>query len=219
LTNSCSEGIICQDGIFRELCGSADEPPPTPSLKHQKSTPSKEGTLPLKQGLIQVYTGDGKGKTTAALGLAMRAAGQGLKVYIIQFMKGWPHYGELETIKLIPNITLRQFGRPDFVDRENPASEDIRGAKEALEEARRALVSGEYDLLILDELNVALDFGLLSLEEVLSLLEEKPPNVELVITGRNAHPEIIKRAHLVTEMKEIKHPYREGLLGRKGIEY
>jgi len=175
--------------------------------------------MPLERGLIQVYTGNGKGKTTAALGLAMRAAGQGLKVYIIQFMKGWPHYGELETVKLIPNITLRQFGTPNFVYKGRATQEDIEGAKAALEEAHRAMRSGEYDVIILDELNVALDFELVSLEDVLSLLDKKPENVELVLTGRNAHPEIIKRAHLVTEMKEIKHPFRQGISGRKGIEY
>lgn len=175
--------------------------------------------MPLERGLIQVYTGNGKGKTTAALGLAMRAAGQGLKVYIIQFMKGWPHYGELETVKLIPNITLRQFGTPEFVRKGQATQRDIEGARAAMEEARRAMRSGEYDVIVLDELNVALDFGLVSLEDVLALLEEKPENVELVITGRNAHPEVIKRAQLVTEMREVKHPFRQGISARKGIEY
>lgn len=175
--------------------------------------------MPLERGLIQVYTGNGKGKTTAALGLAMRAAGQGLRVYIIQFMKGWPHYGELETVKLIPNITLQQFGTPNFVYKGRATEEDIKGAKAALAEARRAMHSGDYDVIILDELNVALDFELVSLEEVLSLLDEKPEKVELVITGRNAHPQVIERAHLVTEMREVKHPFQQGVPGRKGIEY
>ncbi len=175
--------------------------------------------MSLKKGLIQVYTGDGKGKTTAALGLALRAAGHGFKVYIIQFMKGWPHYGELKAVEFLPGVTLRQFGGPHFVDRNNPSPEDIRMAREALQEARRAMLSGDYDIVILDEINVALDFGLIPLEEVIALLEEKPEGVELVLTGRNAHPEIIRRAHLVTEMKEVKHPYREGISARKGIEF
>ncbi|MCS7286184.1 MAG: cob(I)yrinic acid a,c-diamide adenosyltransferase [Anaerolineae bacterium] len=175
--------------------------------------------MSLKKGLIEVYTGDGKGKTTAALGLALRAAGHGLKTCIIQFMKGWPNYGELKSVGNIPEITLRQFGGPHFVDRNNPSLQDIEMAHEALEEARRAMLSGQYDIIVLDEINVALDFGLLSLEEVIALLEEKPEGVELILTGRNAHPEIIKRAHLVTEMKEVKHPYREGIVARKGIDY
>jgi len=175
--------------------------------------------MPLERGLIQVYTGHGKGKTSAALGLALRAAGHGLRVHIIQFMKGWPHYGELEAVKALPNITIKQFGRPDFVDKNNPDPEDIRLAHEALEEGRRAMLSGEYDIVVLDELNVALDFGLVSLEEVLSLFDRKPPEVELVLTGRRAHPEVVRRADLVTEMLDIKHPYHEGVPARKGIEY
>jgi cob(I)alamin adenosyltransferase len=175
--------------------------------------------MSLDKGLIQVYTGDGKGKTTAALGLAMRAAGQGLKVYIVQFMKGWPHYGELTTVGQQPNITIKQFGRPDFVDKENPDPVDVRLAQEALDQAREVVKGGEYDLVILDEVNVALEWKLLRLEDVLSLLEEKPEHVELVLTGRYAHPEVIARADLVTEMREVKHPYQRGLSGRRGIDY
>jgi cob(I)alamin adenosyltransferase len=173
----------------------------------------------LKQGLIQVYTGSGKGKTTAALGLALRAAGHDLQVYIVQFMKGWPHYGELVSVQHLPNVTLRQFGRPDFVNREHPNPEDIRLAHEALEHAGQIVASGDYDLVILDEVNVALDYGLIGLDDLLSLLEAKPEHVELVLTGRGAHPEIVKLADLVTEMLAIKHPYDAGVPGRKGIEY
>ncbi|MFQ6001358.1 MAG: cob(I)yrinic acid a,c-diamide adenosyltransferase, partial [Anaerolineae bacterium] len=115
----------------------------------------------LKRGLVQVYTGEGKGKTTAALGLAMRAAGHGLRVYIIQFMKGWPNYGELKTVGGHPRITLRQFGRPEFVDPEKPEPVDREMAQEALREARQVLTSGSYDLVILDEVNVALKYGLI----------------------------------------------------------
>lgn len=175
--------------------------------------------MPLEKGLIQVYTGLGKGKTTAALGLALRAAGHGLKVHIVQFMKGWPNYGELVSIQKLPNVTIRQFGRPEFVDKDNPDPEDIRHAQEALAHARRVMLSGECDILVLDEINVALDFGLIELSDVLSLLDEKPEKVELVLTGRNAPLEIVKRADLVTEMLLIKHPYYEVLKARRGIEY
>ncbi|MBM4431099.1 MAG: cob(I)yrinic acid a,c-diamide adenosyltransferase, partial [Chloroflexi bacterium] len=170
-------------------------------------------------GLVQVYTGDGKGKTTAALGLALRAAGQGLQVYIVQFMKGWPDYGELVALRHQPNITLVQFGRPDFVDRDNPDPRDVQMAQEALQHVLDVLSDGRYDVVVLDEINVALDYGLLSLQRVLALLEAKPGHVELVLTGRNAHPEVIRRADLVTEMRLIKHPYEAGIAGRRGIEY
>jgi cob(I)alamin adenosyltransferase len=170
-------------------------------------------------GLIHVYTGDGKGKTTAAMGQAMRAAGQGFKVYIVQFMKGWPYYGELDTVGEHPNITLKQFGRPDFVNKEHPEPVDIRMAQEALDHAREIVTSGKYDLVILDEVNVALEWKLIELQDLLSLLDERPEGVELILTGRYAHPDVIARADLVTEMREIKHPYRKGLLSRRGIDY
>jgi cob(I)alamin adenosyltransferase len=175
--------------------------------------------MPLERGLIEVYTGSGKGKTTAALGLALRASGHGLKVCIVQFMKGWPDYGELEGVKHLPTVTLRQFGRAEFVDRDNPDPDDVRMAHDALRHAGEAMESGEYDILVLDEINVALDFGLIALEEVLRLLDAKPPTLELVLTGRNAHAEIIRRADLVAEMLNIKHPFSEGVEARKGIEY
>jgi cob(I)alamin adenosyltransferase len=175
--------------------------------------------MPLEKGLIQVYTGPGKGKTTAALGLALRAAGQDMKVCIIQFLKGWPHYGELTSVEKLPNITLRQFGRPDFVNKDNPDPEDVGQAHQALDHARQTLASGNYDVVILDEINVALDYNLIELGEVLALVEGKPEKVELVLTGRGAHPEIVRRADLVTEMLDIKHPFDEGVRGRRGIEY
>ncbi len=175
--------------------------------------------MALERGLIEVYTGDGKGKTTAALGLALRAAGHGMQVYIVQFMKGWPHYGELEALQHQPNVTLVQFGRPDFVDRDNPDPQDVRMAQEALQHSLDVLSTGEYDVVILDEINVALDYGLISLDQVLMLLDARPPHVELVLTGRGAHPQVMQRADLVTEMVEVKHPYQTGVKGRKGIEY
>ncbi len=170
-------------------------------------------------GLIQVFTGDGKGKTTAALGQAMRAAGHGFKVYIVQFMKGWPSYGELKTVGQHPNITIKQFGRPDFVDHDSPEPVDVRMAQEALEHSRDIVMSAEYDLVILDEVNVALEWKLIGIDDLLALMEEKPAQVELILTGRYAHPEVIDRADQVTEMREIKHPYSRGLLGRRGIDY
>jgi cob(I)alamin adenosyltransferase len=178
-----------------------------------------DGGHGLERGIVQVYTGNGKGKTTAALGLALRAAGQGLRVHIVQFMKGWPYYGELGALQHQSNITLVQFGRAGFVNRENPAPEDVQLAKEALRHCLDVLRQGQYDVVILDEINVALDFHLISLEEVLALFEARPPHVELVLTGRNAHPQVIARADLVTEMVEVKHPYPTGVQGRKGIEY
>jgi cob(I)alamin adenosyltransferase len=171
------------------------------------------------KGMIHVYTGDGKGKTTAALGLGMRAAGHGKKVLMVQFMKGRTNYGELESAKRVPGFCIVQFGRPDFVDRKNPDPRDIEGAGEALSYALEAAKLRSCDLLILDELNVALDFGLVSLGEVKDFLAEKPEKMEIVITGRNAHPDIIELADLVTEMREVRHYYRKGVQARQGIEH
>lgn len=173
----------------------------------------------LEKGLVQVYTGNGKGKTSAAFGLALRAAGRGLKVYIIQFIKGGFDYGELYVIEKIPNITLKAFGRGKFVTAKPPDNEDVKLAKEALKLANGIVKSGEYDVIILDEVNVALSLGLIGLEEVLTLIETRPVHVELVLTGRSVPGEIVKVADLVTEMKEVKHPYSKGLPARKGIEY
>ena len=173
----------------------------------------------LEKGLVQVYTGNGKGKTSAAFGLALRAAGRGLKVYIIQFIKGGFDYGELYVIDKIPNITLKAFGRGKFVTAKPPDNEDVKLAKEALKLANGIVKSGEYDVIILDEANVALSLGLIGLEEVLTLIETRPVHVELVLTGRSAPGEIVQVADLVTEMKEVKHPYQKGVEARRGIEY
>ena len=173
----------------------------------------------LKKGLVQVYTGNGKGKTSAAFGLALRAVGRGLKVYMIQFIKGGFDYGELFTVKNLPNFTLKAFGRGRFVTSKPPQKEDVDLAQEALHLAERIVHSGNYNIVILDEINVALDLNLISLEDVLELIKSKPPSLELVLTGRNAHEEVIKAADLVTEMKEIKHPFNKGIEARKGIEY
>ncbi|MBU6996315.1 MAG: cob(I)yrinic acid a,c-diamide adenosyltransferase [Theionarchaea archaeon] len=173
----------------------------------------------MEKGMIHVYTGNGKGKTTAALGLAMRAAGHGLKVYMIQFMKGRINYGELETANQIPNFEIKQVGRPDFVSKENPDPEDIRLAQEGLEHARAIIYSGHYDMVILDEINVAMDFNLVPHDVVYALLKEKPETVEIVLTGRKCPPEVVKIADYVSEVLEIKHPYMNGAQARKGIEW
>ncbi len=174
----------------------------------------------LKEGYVQIYTGDGKGKTTAALGLAFRAVGHGYRVFMIQFMKGCIEYGELETARrLAPYITIVQMGRDTFVNRENPDPVDKEWAQKGLDLAREIIRRNDVDILILDEINVAVDYGLIGLDEVISLMEERPKDMELIMTGRYAHPELMKRAHLVTEMVEIKHYY--SLLGvdaREGIE-
>ena len=174
----------------------------------------------LKRGYIQVYTGDGKGKTTAALGLAFRAVGHGMRVFIIQFMKGSIFYGELKTAEMLsPYVTIVQMGREEFVDRNNPDPKDIELAQKGLELAKKIMEKNEHDILILDEINVALDFGLVKLEQVLELMEKKPEDMELVMTGRYAHPEVVKRADLVTEMIEVRHYYAEkGVDARDGIE-
>ncbi|HEC82111.1 MAG TPA: cob(I)yrinic acid a,c-diamide adenosyltransferase [Thermoplasmatales archaeon] len=172
----------------------------------------------LEKGYVHVYTGPGKGKTTAALGLGLRAAGAGLKVYMIQFMKG-RRYSEIDAVEQLQNFTIVQFGRDEFVSKENPEQIDIDLAQQGLEHANEIIKTGEHDLVILDEINVALDYNLIPLEDTLRLIREKPEKVELVLTGRYASPELVKQADLVTEMLEIKHPFQKGVLARKGIDY
>ncbi len=174
---------------------------------------------PRFRGYVQVYTGDGKGKTTAALGLALRAAGCGLRTYIGQFMKG-QRYGELNSVRMLaPFVKIEQFGRRTFLHvTKNPDPEDIRRARRGLAECRKAMLSGGYDIVVLDEVNVAVFFNLISTADVLSLLDERPASVELVLTGRRAPAAVIRRADLVTEMKEIKHYFRRNGPARRGIE-
>ena len=171
----------------------------------------------IMKGYVQVYTGDGKGKTTAALGLALRAVGAGLRVYIAQFLKGMD-YSELHSIKKYSDlITLKQYGSACFINGK-PSDEDFRLSRLGLEESREAILSGTYELVILDEANVAVHFGLLKVEDLLELITIKPEGLELVITGRYAKPELLEKADLVTEMKEIKHYYAAGVQARIGID-
>jgi cob(I)alamin adenosyltransferase len=172
----------------------------------------------MKKGLIQIYTGDGKGKTTAALGLALRAVGHGMKVLMIQFMKG-DQYGELESSKrLSPYLTLRQVGRETFISISNPDPRDLQLAQEGFSIAKKAIQNNEYDIVILDEINLAVDYGLIPMAEILHLIDSKPEEVELILTGRNVKREIIERADLITEMVDRKHYYGKGVPARKGIE-
>ena len=166
---------------------------------------------------IHVYTGNGKGKTTAAFGLAMRAAGRGKKVCVIQFMKPDKGYGEQISARKL-GIEVYPFGSNHFVSKKNPKEEDVKRARRALEFAREKLKEN-YDLVILDEVNVAVDFNLVPLDDVLALMDELPEQTELVLTGRNAMEEIIERADLVTEMREVKHYYTKGVMAREGVEF
>jgi cob(I)alamin adenosyltransferase len=168
-------------------------------------------------GYIQVYTGNGKGKTTAAFGLALRAAGAGLRVFIAQFVKGMK-YSEIEAFERFADlITVKQYGRGCFI-RNAPKGEDTQAASVGLEEVQLVLYSGEYKVVILDEANIATYFGLFSVDDLLALIDLKPPDVELVITGRNVDSRVLDRADLVAEMREVKHYYTRGIEARKGIE-
>jgi cob(I)alamin adenosyltransferase len=171
----------------------------------------------LSKGYVQVYTGDGKGKTTAALGLALRAAGHGMRTYIGQFMKG-QHYGELDGFRDHPAVTIEQYGDVRCIRREDVTPEHIAQAQRGLERAWKAMLSGQYDVVVLDEVNVTIWFGLLAVEEVLAFLDQRPDRVEVILTGRRAPQELIERADLVTEMREVKHYYQQGVQARKGIE-
>jgi cob(I)alamin adenosyltransferase len=174
---------------------------------------------PLPRGLVQVFTGDGKGKTSAAIGAVIRALGHGLKVYIAFFMKGAHPSGEFHILSQIPSVTMASFGSGGLVDPGHIKAEEIRGAEKALAAAREAMLSGNYDLVVLDEVNVAVAFGLISVDEVLKLIEDKPEKVELILTGRRADTRLVQAADLVTECLKIKHPYDMGVAARGGIEF
>jgi cob(I)alamin adenosyltransferase len=173
-----------------------------------------------RKGLIIVHTGPGKGKTTAALGLAFRAVGSGLRVLMVQFIKGSWHYGELDAAQAFGDrFVIRPMGR-GFVKlggEINP--EDKRAAEEAWAFAREKISSGEYDMIVLDEINYAISYGLIEPGGVVAALQQKPEGAHVVLTGRNAHPDILAAADLVTEMREVKHPYQKGIEAQRGIEY
>lgn len=171
----------------------------------------------MEKGYIQVYTGNGKGKTTAALGLAVRAAGAGLRVFIGQFTKKG-EYSEISILEnLSPAITFRQYGSGHFIGN-RVSEEDICLARQGLEEIRTVVADGEYDIVILDEGNVAVHFGLFSVDDLILVLDEKPGGLEIVITGRWADARIIERADLVTDMRQVKHYYQQSVANREGIE-
>jgi cob(I)alamin adenosyltransferase len=179
----------------------------------------KPEVIGMQKGYIQVYTGNGKGKTTAAIGQAVRAAGYGLRSYIIQFMKEYP-YSELKSLKRFEDlITIEQCGKDDFVyKKESPPKEQMEKVSSALNSAMKKMLSKEYDIIILDEVLVSIYFGLFKTEQILDFIKAKPETVELILTGRYCPQEIIDAADLVTEMKEVKHYYSKGVLSRKGIE-
>jgi len=189
----------------------------------KKKTPAskKAGGNATKKnkGLVIVITGNGKGKTTAAFGQALRAIGQGYKVFVLQFMKG-RKYGEfLAAEKYLPNLNIAMSGLDSFVMRNHPAAIDIEMAQKGLDTARKAIESGKYDMIILDEINVALDFKLIKLKDVVTMIKNKPAGLDLILTGRYAPKEIIKLADTVSEIQEVKHHYNAGIKDRAGIEY
>ncbi len=174
---------------------------------------------PLRRGLIEIFTGDGKGKTSAALGVVLRALGHGLRVCIVAFMKGGYPDGEWEVLSKLPNVKIARFGFSTFTDPAKVRPEEIEEAKRALAAAREAMLSGNYDLVVLDEVNVAVAWKLVGLDEVVKLIRGRPPSVELILTGRYADTRLIELADLVTECLKIKHPYDKGITARAGIDY
>lgn len=180
-------------------------------------------TIPkIEKGLVHIITGKGMGKTTSAIGLGLRAVGHGLKVYMIQFMKGeWEgkRYGEIESIKKFQNFKVVQFGSGELVSHSKPSKKDFELAKKGLEHAKEIINSNKYDMVILDEIWVAVHHKLIDLSEVISLIKKKPEHVELVLTGRYAPKEAYDYADYVSEIKKIKHPYSKGLKARIGVEY
>src|SRR6056297_412882 len=170
----------------------------------------------MEKGMLQVYTGDGKGKTTAAIGLAVRAAGAGLKVFIGQFVKSM-EYNEIKILKNIDNIDVEQYGLNCFIEKE-PEQKDIKAAQEGLKEIREILTSDKYDVVILDEANIAVYFDLFSVDELINVIDSRNEGIEVIVTGRKAKEKLMDKADLVTDMQEIKHYYEKGVQARDGIE-
>ena len=183
------------------------------------SNPASNPQESYSKGLIEIFTGDGKGKTSAALGLALRALGHGLKVFVVYFMKGNFPYGEQKILSQLANIEFAKYGQLSFVDPNNVTQAEKEEAKRALETARKAILSNNYDVVILDEINVAAAWKLIDIDEVINLIDEKPDKVELVLTGRYADDKLIDMADLVTNMTKVKHPYDKGISSRRGIDY
>lgn len=174
---------------------------------------------PAPEGRVEVFTGEGKGKTTAALGIALRASGHGLKVFIVYFMKGSFPYGEQKVLSRLPGISFAKFGLESFVDPDNVTEAEKEQARRALQKAKEVIFSNKYDIVILDEINLAAAWKLVDIDEVLKLVKGKPEKVELILTGRHADDRLVELADLVTEMTKIKHPYDKGIVARKGIDY
>ena len=188
-------------------------------MTEASSVHSFSSSEPFKKGLVQIYTGDGKGKTSAALGMVLRALGHGLRVCIVVFMKGNYPYSEWKVLSKLPDVKIARFGFTTFTDPANVKPEEIEQAKQALSFAREAMLSGNYDFIVLDEVNIAVAWKLVELDEVVKLIQEKPQKVELILTGRYADTKLVALADLVTECLKIKHPYDAGIMSREGIDY
>ncbi|MFC1959044.1 cob(I)yrinic acid a,c-diamide adenosyltransferase, partial [Chloroflexota bacterium] len=188
-------------------------------LAETSSMGSSPSLRPSLKGLVQIFTGDGKGKTSAAIGTVVRALGQGLRVCVVVFLKGGHPSGEWLFLSKIPDVKIARFGLGTLIDPANVKPEEKEQAKQALATAREALLSGNYDLVVLDEVNIAIGWKLVELNEVVKLIQDKPPNVELILTGRYADTKLVQLADLVTECLKIKHPYDEGTTARRGIDY
>ena len=172
------------------------------------------------EGLVTVFTGDGKGKTSAAMGSVIRALGHGLRVYVLLFMKGQDFvHGEINILSQLPNVTITNFGQRGWINKHDIKPEHREQARKALATAREAMLGGNYDLIVLDEINIAVAGKLVELDEIVKLINDKPPTVELILTGRYADPKVVKMADLVSEILMIKHPYTKGVAARKGLEY
>jgi cob(I)alamin adenosyltransferase len=210
---SASKSAVPRNFVVWLLAGAR---PAVPSLRSGKEQLIK--MREKKPGLIMVFTGDGKGKTTAAVGQAVRALGHGYTVYMVHFMKG-RDYGEFLATAQMPNLTVVRAGRDDFVNREKPDPIDLELAGDGFAKAEEAILSGEYDMVVLDEINVAVDYGLIAEEDLLNLLKKKPAGVTVILTGRNASAELVKMADTVSEVLAIKHHYEQGAECCRGIEY